>query len=109
MALYESTFVARQDISAQEVEKIADFFTKVVTDNGGKVLKKENWGLRNLAYKVKKNRKGHYVMLVVDGDVKALNELQRHYKLHEDVIRHLTIRVEEASKEPVSLIDRKAS
>jgi small subunit ribosomal protein S6 len=109
MSFYESTFIVRQDISSAELEKITEGFKKVVSDNKGNVVKKESWGLRTLAYRVKKNKKGHYVMLGIEGDAEAINELQRHYKLHEDVIRYITIKVEELSKEPSSLADRKAA
>ncbi len=100
MSFYESTFVARQDVSAQEVEKITEKFSKVVDDHGGKVIKNEYWGLRSLAYKIKKNRKGHYVMLCLDAPADAVNELERQYKLSEDIIRNLTIKVDEISNEP---------
>ena len=104
MAFYESIFIVRQDVSAGDVEKIADTFTKVVKDNGGTVVKKESWGLRNLAYKVKKNRKGHYIMLCLDAPAAVITELQRQYKLHEDVIRYMTVAVEEISKKPSPIL-----
>jgi small subunit ribosomal protein S6 len=109
MALYESTFIVRQDISAQEVDKIADIFSKVVNDNKGKVVKKEYWGLLNLAYKVNKNKKGHYIFLGVDAPSAAIDELTRQYKLNEDVIRNLTIKVDEISKEASPLFAKKVA
>lgn len=109
MAFYESTFIARQDISNQELEKIIDSFVNVAENNGGKLIRKENWGLRNLAYRVKKNRKGHYVMLALEANAAAINELQRHYKLHEDVIRYITIKVDAIAQKPSALSDKKAS
>lgn len=99
MALYESTFVVRQDVSTQEVDKIAEEFSTIVTEGKGKLVKKEYWGLRNLAYKINKGRKGHYVMLAVDADAATISEMGRKYKLNENVIRSLTIRVEEISKD----------
>jgi small subunit ribosomal protein S6 len=99
MALYESTFIARRDISAQDVTKLTEQFSTIVTSNGGKVVKSEYWGLRNMAYKVKKNKKGHYVMLGLDAPSAAVKEMERNMRLNEDVIRNLTIRVEEIEKE----------
>lgn len=95
MPLYETVFIARQDISTQQVETLTDDMTKFVTDGGGKIAKVENWGLRNLAYKVKKNRKGHYVLLNIDAPIDAVKEMERNLLLNEDVLRHMTLRVEE--------------
>jgi small subunit ribosomal protein S6 len=106
MPLYESTFIVRQDISAQEVDKITDSFSKIVSDYKGKVVKKEYWGLMNLAYKVKKSKKGHYVLLGLDTAPECVTELNRQYKLSEDVIRNLTVRVEEISAEPSPLFKK---
>lgn len=94
MALYESTFIIRQDLSAPDVNKITETLTNIIAENGGKVLKTEQWGLRNLAYIIKKNRKGHYVFMVIDAPNKAMVELERRVKLSDDVIRHLVIRIE---------------
>jgi len=95
MALYEHVFVARQDISASQVESITADFSKVIEENGGKVAKNEYWGLKNLAYKIKKNRKGHYVLLNIDAPHAAITEMERQCRLHEDVMRFMTIRVDE--------------
>ena len=92
MAYYENVFIARQDISATQVDDLAETFTKVVSDNDGKIVKKENWGLRTLAYRIKKNRKGHYVMLNIDAPAAAIHEMERQMRINEDVLRHLTIR-----------------
>lgn len=108
MSLYESTFIARQDISSQDVEKLIEKFSKVITERKGKIVKKEYWGLRNLAYKINKNKKGHYVMLALDANPDAVNELQRQYKLSEDVVRNLTVRVEEHLKEASPLAGKKS-
>ncbi len=102
MALYESTFIVRQDMSTQEVEKITENFTKIIGDNKGKVVKKEYWGLLSLAYKVKKSKKGHYVILFIE--IPSINELLRQYKLSEDVIRSLTVKVEEFPKEATPML-----
>lgn len=95
MSLYEYTYIARQDIQPQQVDAITDEFTKIISDNGGNVAKTESWGLRPLAYRIKKYRKGHYVHLNVDAPHAAIAELERNARLHEDVIRYMTIRVEE--------------
>ena len=100
MALYETTFVVRQEASQQDADKLAEGFTKTLSELGGKVIKKEYWGLRSLAYLIQKNRKGHYIHLCIDAPAEALSELERKYRLSEEVIRFLTIRVEEASKGP---------
>jgi len=95
MALYEHVFVARQDISASQVESITADFSKIIEENEGKVAKNEYWGLKNLAYKIKKNRKGHYVLLNIDAPHAAVAEMERQARLHEDVMRFMTIRVDE--------------
>jgi small subunit ribosomal protein S6 len=95
MSLYEYTYIARQDIQPQQVDAITEHFAKIVADNGGKVAKTESWGLRNLAYRIKKYKKGHYVHLNLDAPHAAIAELERNARLHEDVIRYMTIRVDE--------------
>ncbi|MFC3050965.1 30S ribosomal protein S6 [Kordiimonas pumila] len=95
MALYEHVFIARQDISTSQVEAITADFSKIIEENDGKVAKNEYWGLKNLAYKIKKNRKGHYVLLNLDAPHAAVSEMERQARLHEDVIRFMTIRVDE--------------
>lgn len=95
MSLYEYTYIARQDIQPQQVEAITDAFTKIIDDNGGKIAKTESWGLRTLAYRIKKYKKGHYVHLNIDAPHAAIAELERQSRIHEDVIRYMTIRVEE--------------
>ncbi len=104
MSLYESVFIARQDVSVQDVDKLSEKFSKIVTDMKGKIIKKEYWGLRSLAYLLKKNRKGHYVMFGVDASPEAMTELQRQFSLSEDVIRSMTVRVEEIDKATPSII-----
>lgn len=93
MAIYESTFIIRQDVATTEIGSITNELSKVIEDNGGKLIKKENWGLRDLAYSIKKNKKGHYVMFVLDASARAIEELHRKIKLSEDVIRNLTVRI----------------
>ena len=95
MALYEHIFIARQDISSQQVEGLTDMIVAVLEENGGKVLKNEYWGLKSLAYRVKKNRKGHYTLLNIEADHAAVAELERRIGLNDDIIRHMTLRVDE--------------
>ena len=104
MAYYESVFIARQDLSATQAEALADTFQKVIEDNGGKVTKRESWGLRNMAYKVKKNRKGHYTLFNVDAPSGAITEMERQMRLHEDVLRSLSIRLDELDPEPSAVL-----
>jgi len=94
MALYEHMLIARQDISAQAVDALATHLKTIVETEGGKVEKQEYWGLRTLAYRIKKNRKGHYVLLNLNAPSKAIVELERQLKINEDVLRFLTVRVE---------------
>jgi small subunit ribosomal protein S6 len=94
MALYEHMLIARQDISAQAVDALATHLKTIVETEGGKVEKQEYWGLRTLAYRIKKNRKGHYVLLNLNAPSKAIFELERQLKINEDVLRFLTVRVE---------------
>ena len=100
MALYECVFIARQDISATQVEGLVSQFSGIIEENGGKIAKSEMWGLRSLAYKIKKNRKGHYVLLNLDAPSPAVQEMERNMRLSEDVLRYLTIRVKELEEGP---------
>lgn len=104
MANYEATFITRQDMSDREVEKFTEQLSEKIKENGGKVVKQEYWGLRSLAYRINKNRKGHYMYLGVDGSPEVINELRRTLALSEDVMRNLIIRVEGFSKEPTPII-----
>jgi small subunit ribosomal protein S6 len=94
MPLYEHMLIARQDISAQQVDALATHLKTIVESEGGKVEKQEYWGLRGLAYRIKKNRKGHYVLLNINAPSNAVVELERQLKINEDVLRYLTVRVE---------------
>lgn len=100
MALYESVFIARQDVSSSQVDALADSFQKIIEDGGGQVAKREYWGLRSLAYKIKKNRKGHYVLFNIDAPSEAVLEYERNMKLNEDILRYMTLRVDELDPEP---------
>jgi small subunit ribosomal protein S6 len=94
MALYEHMLIARQDISAQAVDALATHLKTIIETEGGKVEKQEYWGLRSLAYRIKKNRKGHYVLLNLNAPSNAIIELERQLKINEDVLRFITVRVE---------------
>ena len=94
MPLYESVFIARQDISAGQVDTLADEMEKIISDNGGSVARREYWGLRTLAYRMKKNRKGHYILFNLDAPSEAIQEMERNLRLHEDVLRYMTMRLE---------------
>ena len=100
MPLYENVFIARQDISGAQVDALADQFTQLIADQGGEVKKRENWGLRNLAYRMNKNRKGHYVLFNIDAPAPAIAELERTMRINEDVLRYLTIRVDALEEGP---------
>ncbi len=95
MALYEHLLIARQDISAQQVDALATHLKTIIEGEGGKVEKQEYWGLRSLAYRIKKNRKGHYVLLNINAPSKAVQELERQLKINEDVLRCLTVKVDQ--------------
>src|SRR5438105_6036209 len=109
MPLYENVFIARQDISGAQVDALADTFTQLLVDNGGEVKKREYWGLRNLTYRMRKNRKGHYVLLNLLAPPAAVAELERTMRINEDVIRYLTIRVDELEEGPSVVMQSRGS
>jgi small subunit ribosomal protein S6 len=104
MPLYEHVFLARQDLSAQQVEDLAKQFTAVIEQNGGKVSKNEYWGVKTLSYRIRKNRKAHITLLNVDAPAAAIPEIERQERLHEDVLRYLTIRVEALEDGPSAMM-----
>ena len=104
MPLYEHVFLARQDLSAQQVEELTAQLTGVVGQMGGKIAKNEYWGLKSLTYRIRKNRKTHMTLLNVDAPAAALNEVERQERLNEDVLRYLTIRVEELEEGPSAMM-----
>ncbi|WP_336986267.1 30S ribosomal protein S6 [Altererythrobacter aquiaggeris] len=106
MALYEHVFLARQDLSQAQVDALAAAATEIVEKNDGKVTKTETWGLKNLAYKIERNRKAHFVLLNIDGPGTLIAELERQTRINEDVIRYMTIRVD-AHEEGPSVMMRK--
>ena len=108
MPLYECVLIARNDVTQQQVDTIADGITEQLGTDGGEVKKREYWGLRSLAYRVKKNRKGHYMLLGMDAKPAFINEMERLLRLNEDVLRFMTLRVEEISEEPSAILSRKS-
>jgi small subunit ribosomal protein S6 len=100
MPLYEHVFIARQDAAQAQVDQLAEQMKGVIEAGGGKVTKHENWGLRSLTFKIKKNRKGHYVHFNLDAPAPAVAEMERQLRLNEDVIRQLTVRVDEFEEGP---------
>ncbi len=109
MPLYESVFIVRQDVSAQHVEGLAERYAEMIAENGGEVAKTEYWGLKNLAYRVKKNRKGHYMMFNINGPSAAVQEFERNMRLSEDVLRYMTIRVDAFEEGPSLMVRNKGS
>ena len=109
MPLYEHVFLARQDLAQAQVDALAENATKILEDNGGKVVKTETWGLKSLAYRIAKNRKAHFVMLDVDAPPQAIAELERQTNINEDVIRFMTIRVEAHEEGPSAMMRRDRS
>jgi small subunit ribosomal protein S6 len=107
MPLYEHVFLARQDASTQQVEELTTQMTGIVGQAGGKVTKTENWGVRSLTYRMNKNRKAHFVLLNIDAPPAAVAEIERQERISEDVIRYLTVRVEEHEEGPSAMM-RKA-
>ena len=97
MANYESVLIARQDLGASQVSSIVEDLSNVIKKEGGEVVRVDNWGLKNLAYRIKKNRKGHYVILNIAAPASAIAEYERVMRVNEDIIRYMTIKVEEFS------------
>lgn len=108
MPLYESVLIARQDIAAPQVDALVDSLAGVIAEGGGQVAKREYWGLRNISYRIKKNRKGHYVLLNIDAPFAAVKEMERQMSISEDVLRYLTLRVDELEEGPSAVMQSKA-
>jgi small subunit ribosomal protein S6 len=106
---YECVFIARQDISTPQAEALADHFTKALDERGGRVVRREYWGLRSLAFRIRKNRKGHYMFLNIEAPAEAVHEMERQMRINEDVIRQLTIRVDTLSQGPSPMMQSRAS
>lgn len=108
MPLYECVFIARNDVTQQQVETVADTIATDLEADGGTVQKREYWGLRSLAYRVKKNRKGHYLLLGLDAKPAFITEMERRLSLNEDVLRFMTLRVDEIEEAPSAILSRKS-
>ena len=106
MPLYEHVFLARQDLAQGQVDALAESATKIIEDNGGKVVKTETWGLRNIAYRIAKNRKAHYVLLDFEAPAPVVAELERQTQINEDVIRYMTLKVDEHEAGPSVMMRR---
>ena len=104
MPLYEHIVLARQDVSAQQVEELTAQFKGVIEQMGGKVAKREQWGVKTLAYRLRKNRKAHFTLFNVEGPAAALNEVERQERLNEDVLRYITVRVAEHEEGPSAML-----
>jgi small subunit ribosomal protein S6 len=100
MPHYENVFIARQEVSAAQVDGLADVFSEVISGAGGTIHRREYWGLKTLAYRIKKNRKGHYVLFNIEAPPDAVQEMERQMRLNEDILRHLTVRLETAPEGP---------
>jgi len=107
MALYEHIFLARQDVSPQQVEELTQAFTAVITQGGGKVTKSEYWGLKSLSYRIKKNRKAHYTLINIDSPHAAVAEMERQMSINEDILRYMTIRVDELEEGPSAMMQKR--
>ena len=109
MALYEHVFIARQDISNAQAESLIEHFGQVLKDNGGTVVDTEYWGLKTMAYKINKNRKGHYAFVKSDAPSAAVQEMERLMRLHDDVMRVMTIKVDVHEEGPSAVLQAKSS
>ena len=107
MQLYECVFIIRQDLSSSQVETITNEFCAIITDNKGSVVKQEYWGLKTMAYKIKKNRKGHYIMLNFEADAATVAEFDRRMGLHEDILRVLIVAIDAVDPEPSIMMQNK--
>ena len=107
MPLYETVFISRQDLSPAQNEALTEQFTQVVNDNGGKIAKTESWGLRNMAYKIRKNKKGHYTLFQMDAPAAAMQEMERQMRLNEDILRYLTIKIDEIEEGQSAILRQK--
>lgn len=107
MPLYEHVFLARQDVSSQQVEALVDQFKSVIEENGGQVSKIEPWGLKSLAFRMRKNRKAHFTLMNIEAPPAAVAEMERQQRLNEDVLRILTLRVDEHEEGPSAMVQKR--
>lgn len=107
MPFYENVFIARQDLTPAKVAELTDKYASVIENNGGKVSKRENWGLRTLAYKINKNRKGYYMLMNIDAPAPAVVEMERLMRLDENLLRYLTVKVDALEEGPSVMMEPK--
>jgi ribosomal protein S6 len=107
MALYEHIYLARQDVSQQQVEELTAQLTEILSQGGGKVTKNEYWGLKGLSYRIKKNRKAHYTLLNIDASPAAVAEMERQMRINEDILRFMTVRVDELEEGPSAMMQKR--
>ena len=107
MPLYEHIYLARQDVSPQQVEEMTNTLTEVLTQGGGKVTKNEYWGLKSLSYRIKKNRKAHFTMFNLDAPPAAVAEMERQMRINEDILRFMTVRVDELEEGPSAMLQKR--
>lgn len=107
MPLYEHIFMARQDVTPQQVDAMVEQYKGVIETNGGKVEKTENWGLKSLAYRIKKNRKAHFTLFNLEAPAAAVAEMERQMRINEDILRFMTVRVEELETEPSVMMQKR--
>jgi len=108
MPFYENVFIARQDLTPAKVSELTDKYASVIENNGGKVSKRENWGLRTLAYKIQKNRKGYYMLMNIDAPAAAVVEMERLIRLDENLLRYLTVKVDALEEGPSVMMEPKS-
>ncbi|MCK6451074.1 MAG: 30S ribosomal protein S6 [Alphaproteobacteria bacterium] len=107
MPFYENVFVVRQDVASAQVEQLTETYETLIKDNGGAVTKKEFWGLKGLAYRIRKNRKGHFVLMNIDSPPAAVQELERNMRINEDVLRYITVRVDALEEGPSAMMQKR--
>jgi len=106
MPFYETVFIARQDLSDAQIKELSDTYQKIITEAGGTIHRVENWGLRTLAYKIKKNRRGHYVAIECESAAPAIHEMERTMRLNEDILRYMTLKLGALSTGPSIIMDK---
>tara|TARA_B100000686_G_scaffold354717_1_gene466629 strand:- start:7115 stop:7447 length:333 start_codon:yes stop_codon:yes gene_type:complete len=104
MPLYETVMIARQDLSSKQTEELAKSFEDILSNNGGKVVNTEHWGLRTLAYRINKNRKGHYICFHTDTASEGLLEMERNMRLHDDVLRYMSVKIDEVPEDGTVMV-----
>ncbi|MGR6431381.1 30S ribosomal protein S6 [Rhizobium sp. PAMB 3182] len=107
MALYEHVFLARQDVTPQQVDALIEQYKGVIEENGGKVGRIENWGLKSLTYRIRKNRKAHYALMDITAPAAAIHEMERQMRINEDVLRYMTIAVEAHEEGPSAMMQKR--